>query len=179
MGRIVIDLCGGTGSWSKPYVEAGYDVQLVTLPDQDVRLYVPPDNVWGILAAPPCTEFAASGARWWAAKGEGPLLDGLSVLDACLRIIVRSKPQWWALENPVGRISRYLGKPVWSFQPYEFGDPWTKRTCLWGNFTIPQKSPVLPVEGGKIHRMGQGPKRAMLRSKTPEGFAKAFMEANP
>ena len=46
--KIILDLCGGTGSWSKPYVEAGYDVRLVTLPDFDVRKYVPPKNVYGI-----------------------------------------------------------------------------------------------------------------------------------
>lgn len=50
---IVLDLCGGSGSWSKPFREAGYDVRLITLPDYDVLTYEPPDNVWGILAAPP------------------------------------------------------------------------------------------------------------------------------
>ena len=57
-GKIILDLCGGTGAWSKPYKDAGYDVRLITLPDNDVRTYVPPENVYGILAAPPCTEFS-------------------------------------------------------------------------------------------------------------------------
>lgn len=56
--RIVLDLCGGTGAWSAPYREAGYDIRLITLPDWDVRFYEPPAGVHGILAAPPCTEFA-------------------------------------------------------------------------------------------------------------------------
>ena len=56
--KIILDLCGGTGSWSKPYKESGYDVRLITLPEHDVRTYTPPDNVYGILAAPPCTEFS-------------------------------------------------------------------------------------------------------------------------
>ena len=56
--KIILDLCGGTGAWSRPYKVAGYDVRLVTLPDNDVRLYIPPENVYGVLAAPPCTEFA-------------------------------------------------------------------------------------------------------------------------
>lgn len=55
--KIILDLCGGTGSWSRPYKAAGYDVRVITLPEYDVRTYVPPDNVYGILAAPPCTEF--------------------------------------------------------------------------------------------------------------------------
>ncbi len=64
-GKIILDLCGGTGAWSKPYKEAVdthgeniYDVRLVTLPEHDVRTYIPPDNVYGILAAPPCTMFS-------------------------------------------------------------------------------------------------------------------------
>ena len=40
--KIILDLCGGTGAWSKPYKDAGYDVQIITLPDNDVRLYIPP-----------------------------------------------------------------------------------------------------------------------------------------
>jgi len=56
--KIILDLCGGTGAWSKPYAEAGYDVRNITLPDYDVRTYEPPDDVYGILAAPPCTIFS-------------------------------------------------------------------------------------------------------------------------
>ena len=56
--KIILDLCGGTGSWSKYYKDNGYDVRIVTLPDYDVRNYIPPKNVYGILAAPPCTMFS-------------------------------------------------------------------------------------------------------------------------
>ena len=48
--KIILDLCGGTGSWSKPYKEAGYDVRLVTLPGNDVLAYEPPENVYGIFS---------------------------------------------------------------------------------------------------------------------------------
>jgi hypothetical protein len=51
--RIILDLCGGTGAWSNPYLQASYDVRVITLPDQDVLTYLPPEKVWGILAAPP------------------------------------------------------------------------------------------------------------------------------
>jgi hypothetical protein len=54
---VVLDLCGGSGSWSKPFKEAGYDVRLITLPEYDVLTYEPPDNVWGILAAPHVLSF--------------------------------------------------------------------------------------------------------------------------
>ena len=50
--KIILDLCGGTGAWSKPYRDAGYDVRVITLPDHDVLTYIPPENVYGILAAP-------------------------------------------------------------------------------------------------------------------------------
>ena len=46
MEKIILDLCGGTGAWSKPYREAGYDVRLITLPE-DVRVYIPPKNKGG------------------------------------------------------------------------------------------------------------------------------------
>ena len=64
--KIILDLCGGTGAWSNPYTEAGYDVRLVTLPNSDVRTYNPPQNIYGILAAPPCECFSRAGARWWS-----------------------------------------------------------------------------------------------------------------
>lgn len=56
--KIILDLCGGTGAWSKPYKDAGYDVRVITLPQNDVATYHPPKNVYGILAAPPCTMFS-------------------------------------------------------------------------------------------------------------------------
>ena len=177
MRKIILDLCGGTEAWSQPYKEAGYDTRVITLPD-DVRLYYPPDNVYGILAAPPCTHLAGSGARWWSSKGEQALLEALSIVDACLRIILVSKPIFWCLENPVGRLIHYLGQPVMYFQPCEYGDPYTKKTCLWGSFNIPTQHKVKPIEGGKIWRMPPSPNRAELRSITPEGFARAFYEAN-
>ncbi len=52
--KVILDLCGGTGSWSKPYLDAGYDVRVVTLPAMDVRRFEHHGPVHGILAAPPC-----------------------------------------------------------------------------------------------------------------------------
>ena len=47
--KIILDLCGGTGAWSKPYKEAGYDVKIITLPDNDIRTYQPPVNITFII----------------------------------------------------------------------------------------------------------------------------------
>lgn len=178
---IILDLCGGTGAWSKPYQDAGYDVRLITLPEHDVRLYQPPDNVYGILAAPPCTHFARSGARWWKKKGIGALMEAVSILDACLHIIASTDPEWWALENPIGRISLFLGEPRLKFDPHYYGDPWTKRTWVWGDFNIPEERRVEPVEGDRTSSIGPTKNRldrSARRSITPSGFAQAFFDAN-
>jgi len=175
--KIILDLCAGTGAWSKPYREAGYDVRLITLPDYDVRTYIPPDNVYGILSAPPCDHFAGSGARWWKEKGEMLLLEGLSIVDACLRMILIAKPKFWCLENPVGRLCKYLGRPKIYFNPCDYGDAYNKKTCLWGDFNIPKQKPVKPELGSMIHLLPPSEDRKILRSITPSGFAKAFFEA--
>lgn len=182
-----MDLCGGTGSWSRPYVEAGYDVRLVTLPDQDVRAYEPPAGVWGILAAPPCTMFSFARQR---AKKPRDFDEGMETVAACLRIIWKTKPQWWALENPVGYLRRFMGEPPLTFKPCDYGDPWTKRTDLWGYYKAPKRRPVEVVkpkgrvEGGtrdwSFAKNGRdGWTRQEVRAMTPPGFARAFFEANP
>jgi hypothetical protein len=176
----VLSLCDYTGEWSRPYREAGYDVRQVDLKHGggDVRLFKALNHpVRGILAAPPCDHFAASGARWWEGKGEQAVLDGLAIVDACMRVVLTHNPIWWVLENPVGRLKDYLGEPRMSFDPADYGDPYTKKTLLWGVFKEPLMCPVEPVEGSKIHRMSSSWKTQ--RSATPSGFAEAFFKANP
>lgn len=160
--KIILDLCGGTGAWSKPYKDAGYDVRIITWPQHDARLFpssrsqdrprLPKDffdiedypKVHGILAAPVCTVFSGSGAVW--KRSDEDILQGLSLVDACLRIMYVLKPHWWALENPVGKLRKWIGAPVMSFHPCDFGDPYTKRTLLWGNFNQNLiKNPVEPT----------------------------------
>lgn len=170
--KIILDLCGGSGSWSGPYTEYGYDVRLVTLP-QDVRLYTPPLNVYGILAAPPCTLFSLAGNRW--GRTEDEILQALSVVDACLRIVTISNPIFWALENPQGKLSNFLLEPRWTFDPYEYGDPYCKKTCLWGKFNVPVRRPIPAVLGSRMHTMVRSKER---RAITPQGFAWAFFDAN-
>lgn len=189
MKKIILDLCGGTGAWSDPYKEAGYDVRLITLPEQDIRSYVPPDNVYGILAAPPCTHFANSGAQYWPTKDkDNRTLTDLEIVTACLMIVAKTQPKFWVLENPVGRLKRWLGQPEIYFNPCDYGDPYTKKTCLWGNFNIPVKNPVEPEfviakNGDRYSKThwgtgGTSARTKELRSITPKGFARAFMEAN-
>lgn len=182
--KIILDLCGGTGSWSQPYREAGYDVRIITLPDRDVRLLEWPGNVYGVLCAPPCDHFSTSGAQYWKRKDEdGRTLEALSIADACLRIVATTNPVFWALENPVGRLKRWIGPPAMYFNPCDYGDAYTKKTCLWGRFNIPSKIPVEPVsvcsQGSWLMKLGgKSEKTKRLRSVTPQGFARAFFEAN-
>ena len=199
---IILDLCGGTGSWSRPYQQAGYDVRIITLPEYDVRDYDPPENVYGILAAPPCTEFSILNC-----KAEPRTRDedsGLEIVNACLRIIEKAKPKFWAMENPRGYLRKYLGNPALTFHPWYYGDPWTKATDIWGSFNIPERIYHDWEEVPKIElytRKGRGkpnyaylhksawksipqlsfhePKTdAEFRAMTSPAFAEAFYKAN-
>jgi len=190
--KIILDLCGGTGAWSKPYKDAGYDVRLITLPDNDVRDHKPPDNVYGILAAPPCTMFSLARTR---AKTPRDFYEGMRAVRACLEIIWAcrypndSPLSFWCLENPMGYLRQFLGKPVMTFDPYEFGDRYTKKTDLWGYFNIPTKNPVdlnqeeldlCAVNNRCLPSISDftGSKQKARRAITPRGFATAFFKAN-
>lgn len=180
--KVIYSLCDYSGEWAKAYKEAGYIVHLIDLKfGHDVRLLLRPESpVYGVLAAPPCTVFAGSGAKWRALRPTSEVLEGLSIVDACLRFIYACNPVFWALENPVGWLKDYLGEPVMYFDPCDYGDPYTKRTCLWGKFNIPRKTLVKPSEGSKMHLAygGRSERTKTLRSITPPGFARAFFEAN-
>jgi len=194
--RIILDLCGGTGAWSKPYKDAGYDVRVVTLPENDVRTYVTPNDVYGILSAPPCPHFSFCRTN---AKEPRNLPKAMEIVESCLKIIwtcqykikndvtKKSPLAFWALENPNGMLKWFLGKSAFDFQPYEFGDNYKKRTHLWGWFNMPYKRPIEctkpkfdQLTTKEIHGEYYGIyDRQTRRSITPSGFAKAFFEANP
>jgi len=129
---------------------------------------------------------------------------GLEIVNACLRIIEQCKPTFWALENPRGYLRQFLGMPPFTFQPWEFGDAWTKATDIWGNYNIPKKLytrwedvPKLDLytrpNRGKpnfayLHKSAwanipqlsyhKPETDAEFRAMTPPGFARAFFEAN-
>lgn len=184
--RLILDLCAGSGSWSKPYEQAGYRVIGVDpLGGRgDVRTFQPPpERVWGVLAAPPCTQFslARNGAH-----DPRDFVQGMACVNACMRIVLQVRPRWWALENPTGLLSRFLGHPRDVFEPFEYGDPWSKRTALWGDFATPERGPyVSPLDGGGpicARCFPDSPRvcsDAGHRAATAPGFARAFFEANP
>ena len=187
--KLILDLCGGSGAWSKPYRDdLDYEVVLITLPDNDVRTYVPPSNVYGVLAAPPCDEF--SQAKRFHGKGNyiHNFIKGMETVNACMRIVLQCQPVFWALENPVRYLNRFLGEPNYIFDAWEFGDSYQKVTGLWGNFNPPIKTVTQKPEGIKkfslllndeIHPEYLPMNRKERRAITPIGFAEAFKSANP
>ena len=207
--KIILDLCGGTGAWSKFYKDNGYDVRVITIPDYDVLTYIPPKNVYGILAAPPCTMFSIA-RNDKTAKEKRDVRKGMETVNACLRIIheclydphqvSKNSLKFWALENPEsGYLKRFLGNPPFVFDPSEYGDSHTKKTAIWGMFNEPKKTTkaiktgkgnnfVKDVEkyfDEKKHLIPDGYRqktglsmRTIVRSITPQGFAKQFYEAN-
>lgn len=136
MKPIILHLCADTGSDSKPYKDAGYDVRLIGS-DIGVENYIPPENVYGIFANPPCTNFSSVRT---SAKTPRDEEEGMRLVKECQRIIKQANPKFWVIENPAtGRLKNYLGKPRFVYQPWEFGSPWSKKTALWGKFNIPDK----------------------------------------
>lgn len=171
--RVILDLCAGSGAWSAPYKRAGYRVVRVTLPQKDVRTFVAKGlRVWGIVAAPPCTEFSLVRN---GSKKPRDFAGGMECVNAVLRIVQQTRPQWWALENPVGMLSQWLGTPRDVFDPCDFGDPWTKRTALWGSFALPSRGPFVRPIAGKTSLVRAAAERAV----TPAGLRARLFQGEP
>lgn len=191
--KIILDLCGGTGSWSEPYMASGYDVRLITFPNYDVTMFEPPKNVYGILAAPPCKEFSiAKGSK------DRNITAALIVVNACFSVIQKCnyscRLKFWALENPVGLLRQYIGIPKNQYFQWQFGELQYKHTDLWGYFNMPKpfinqipneleffkgehgvhwSKPVCPDK-----YLDMNLDRAAVRAITPFGFAKSFFCCN-
>jgi hypothetical protein len=147
----------------------------------DVRLWSRTQGYAAVFAFPPCTNLSVSGARWFADKGLEALRESLDLVIACKRICEASGAPWM-LENPVGMLSSYWRKPDYTFQPWQYGDTYTKKTCLWtgGGFVMPAAWQRTKPEGttASIHLMPPSADRGDKRSVTPAGFARAVFEAN-
>lgn len=141
---------------------------------EDGRLHFIPGKWDMIIAFPPCTDLAVSGARHFKAKqADGRQQRSVEFFMAftqadCPRI---------AIENPIGIMSTKYRKPDQIIQPWQFGHGETKATCLWLK-GLPLLQPTQVVDGRqqRIWRMPPGPERAKLRSKTYPGIAKAMAE---
>jgi len=204
MKKIILQLCADTGSDTKPWKDAGYEVILVGK-DIGVENYHPPKDVYGIIANPPCTNFSSVRTSAKIPRNEE---EGMRLVKECQRIIGECDPMFWVIENPAtGLLKKYLGEPQFVYQPWEFGSPWSKKTALWGSFVypkkiyktweeVPNKIPELYIRPGRnkpnmvyLHKSSkkfikefdcfQNVDSDMeLRSLCSQKFAQAFYEAN-
>lgn len=204
MKKLILHLCADLGSDSRFYqLSDEYEVILIGK-EIGVENYNPPENVYGIIANPVCTEFST--ARGF--HKENDLEKGMILVKHCQRIIEQSRPKFWVIENPFnGRLKDIIGSPKAIYQPWKFGSPWTKKTALWGDFVMPDviydKWEDCPKNDMLYQRPGRGkPSLAFLhksaanlipefswakdriktdadlRSMCSQGFAKAFFDSN-
>ena len=124
-----------------------------------------------IIAFPPCTDLAVSGARWFKKKQA----DGRQYKSIDFFLQFTHLSCKWAIENPIGIMSTKFRKPDQIIQPWQFGHGETKATCLWLR-NLPLLKPTDIVEGreNRVWRMPPSEHRSKLRSKTYPGIAKAM-----
>ena len=236
MSGTVISLFEYTGTMLRPWAEAGFtcyafDIQhgsrqetkcgpgsITSVPwDADApdayaevrAMFNSIGNVSMLFSFPPCTDLAGSGARHWKAKAErDPDFQVRAAARATKSVQLANDLSCpYMIENPVGALSRHMGKPSAIFNPCDYGgyipeaeaehpvwpdyiaprDAYTKKTCVWtGNgFVMPAPLPVEPVAytgqgGSNAHNKlgGKSEKTKNIRSATPRGFAAAVFNAN-
>ena len=193
--KIILHLCADMGSDSLPYKYNGYDVRCIGK-DIGVENFIPPKNVYGIIANPPCTMFSIARTK---AKISRNLEEGMRLVKECLRVIWtcqyriysenprHSHLKFWCIENPAsGFLKWFLGKATYEYSPHEYGAPFTKQTALWGQFNVPDKviikNQAITIEdsfrGGMLYMGNQRINKTIEKSNCWIGFARAFYEAN-
>lgn len=156
-----------------PSERPGYHAQC------DVLQFIKP-GAWDLLIAhPPCTHLAVSGARWFKEKAT----EQVAAL-AFVQALMDAPVPRICIENPISVISSRIRKPDQIVQPHWFGEPYFKATCLWlkGLPKLTATDPLkIPLRGtpewtvwNKVHRMPPGPDRWKERSRTYNGFALAM-----
>lgn len=128
---------------------------------------------WDLMIAfPPCTHLAVSGARWFKNKQDEQWKARQFFMD-----LVNAPIPKIAVENPIGVMSTYFRKPDQIIQPWQFGHGETKSTCLWLK-NLPKLKPTNVVEGrhGRVWREPPSPERWKNRSRTYTGIAKAMAQ---
>lgn len=129
---------------------------------------------WDLMIAhPPCTHLAVSGARWFKDKRT----EQNAAIWFFLELMATQHISKIAVENPISIMSTEFRKPDQIIQPWQYGHGETKATCLWLK-NLPKLTPTNVVEGreARIHKMPPGPNRAKERSRTYQGIADAMAE---
>lgn len=178
----VLVACEYSGTVRDAFIAKGHDAMSCDLlptdapgPHYQGDVFDVIDAGWDLMIAhPPCTHLAVSGARHFADKR----MDGRqqSAISFFLKLAKVDIPRI-AIENPVCIISSVWRKPDQTIQPWMFGHGETKATCLWLK-NLPPLTPTKIVDGRepRIHRMAPGPDRWKERSKTYQGIADAMAE---
>jgi site-specific DNA-cytosine methylase len=176
----VLIACEFSGTVRDAFLRLGHDAMSCDLMESevpgphytgDVRDVL--NDGWDMMIAhPPCTHLAVSGARWFKDKQA----EQAEALDF-VRLLLHADIPRIALENPVSIISSRIRKPDQIIQPWQFGHGETKATCLWLK-GLPLLRPSDVVEGreARVHRMPPGPDRWKERSRTFDGIAQAMAE---
>jgi len=172
--------CEFSGAVRDAFLAAGHDAMSCDLLPTDVPGPHYQGDVrdvlgdgWDLMIAhPPCTHLAVSGARWFKDKVQ----EQDEALDF-VRLLLDAPIPRIALENPISVISSRIRKPDQIIQPWQFGHGETKATCLWLK-GLPKLVPTEIVDGreARVHRLPPGPDRWKLRSITYPGIARAMAE---
>lgn len=197
-GRLCIDLCSGLGGFSQAFVDAGWKVwrydsdpafkdvprtviEDITKPDWEQR-YENGLRPLVVLASPPCERFSIA-MPYWPQHGIGR---ALTIVGACLEVIVALKPKYWCLENPKGRLRWFLGAPPHSVKLSDYGHTQStqggkmrkpyKPTDLWGNIPFPLLQEIRTMDAQKGGTGFTREARAE-RARMPYGLSKAILEA--
>lgn len=174
-------LCEFSGTVRDAFIRAGHDAIScdLLLSDSDFGPHIQGDCLeqdWSsydlIIAHPPCTHLAVSGARWFKDKLPEQK-EALQFVQNIMNIDV----QRMAIENPISIISSRIRKPDQIIQPWQFGHGETKSTCLWLK-GLPHLIPTNIVNGRepKVHYASPGPDRWKVRSLTYKGIADAMAQ---
>jgi site-specific DNA-cytosine methylase len=187
----VLIACEYSGRVRDAFLERGHDAMSCDLLPSEVdgpHYQGPVEDVlsdgWDLMIAhPPCTHLAVSGARYFAEKrADGRQQAAL----AFVQMLMDSSIDKWCIENPVSIISSHIRKPDQIIQPWQFGHPESKKTCLWlknlPNLTATDPLP-LPSSGVWLNQTPSGqnklppsPDRWKERSRTFQGIASAMSQ---
>ena len=176
----VLVACEFSGIVRDAFIKAGHDAwscDLLNTERPGPHLKQPVEQVlnatWDMLLAfPPCTHLAVSGARWWKEK-RVEQDDAI----AFVRLLANAPIPKYAIENPIGKLSTVWRKPDQIIQPWHFGHGETKATCLWlKGLPLLRATDIVTGREARIHKEPPGKDRWKRRSRTYQGIADAMAQ---
>lgn len=170
-GMKVLDLCAGTGSATRAFLDRGHDVETLDTSGKhtyikDVRTFVLPHPYDFIWASPPCIEFSLLKRKKCSERNPD-----MSIVHACL-VLCKQAP-YWILENPRACLRHFIGKPIITVRYSDFGDCVEKPTDLWGCFPFFWST----TERQMIRKWKDDPNGRKNRATIPYGLSLAICKA--